>query len=133
MTEILRNPSQRAWDDYAVANGDATFSHRFFWGESLATAYRLPLFRLVAKHRSGERALAGILPLMLFAAPDRDKRLISLSYTDGAGLVADDEEIGCKLLAAALDLADELGAVHVELRQGGNTKLSDMAGTRHDP
>lgn len=133
MTEIIRNPNKGAWDDYAAANSDATFSHRFFWGESLATAYRLPIFRLAAKRHAGDQALAGILPLMLFAAPDRDERLISLPYTDAAGLIADDEEIGAELLAAALDLANELGAVHVELRQGGNTNSFDMARVWHDP
>ena len=128
MIEIIRNPSISAWDDYAACNSEATFSHRFFWGETLAAAYQLPLFRLAAKRHSGDQALAGILPLILFAAPGRDLRLISLPYTDAAGLVAEDEDTGGELLAAALDLADELGAVHVELRQGGNT--SPFAMTR---
>jgi FemAB-related protein (PEP-CTERM system-associated) len=119
LIDIIRNPSISAWDDYAAFNREATFSHHFFWGESLAAAYRLPLFRLAAKHHSGNQSLAGILPLMLFAAPDRDPRLISLPYTDGAGLIADDQEIGAELLAAALELAVELEAAHVELRQGG--------------
>jgi FemAB-related protein (PEP-CTERM system-associated) len=133
VTEILHNPGQNEWDDYAVANSDASFSHRFFWGESLATTYRLPIFRLAAKRSSGEQRLAGFLPLMLFAPPDRHIRLISLPYTDAAGIVADDQEIGAELLAAALDLANELGAVHVELRQGGNNNLHDRAGVWHDP
>jgi FemAB-related protein (PEP-CTERM system-associated) len=132
VTEILRNPSQSVWDEYAVANNYATFSHRFFWAETLANAYRLPIYRLAARHHAGDQGLAGILPLMFFAAPDRDKRLISLPYTDSAGLVADDEETSAELLAATLDLADELGAVHVELRQGGSTNLPDIAGARHD-
>ena len=127
MIDIIRNPSISAWDDYAAINREATFSHRFFWGESLAAAYRLPFFRLAAKHRAGDQSLAGILPLILFAAPDRDPRLISLPYTDGAGLIADDPEIGAELLAAALHLAVELGAVHVELRQGGSDNLQERA------
>ena len=132
MTEILHNPGQKEWDDYAKANSDASFSHRFFWGESLATTYRLPILRLAAKRCSGEQGLAGILPLMLFAPPDRHIRLISLPYTDAAGIVADDPEIGAELLAAALDLADQLGAVHVELRQGGNAHFHDLTGAWHN-
>jgi len=120
MTEILLNPGQAAWDDYAEKNSSATFSHRFDWGESLAAAYQIPIFRLAARHRSGDTSLTGILPLILFAAPDRDIRLVSLPYTDAAGIVADDTAIGTKLLAAALDLAVDLGAVHVELRQAGS-------------
>ncbi len=120
MTEILLNPGQPAWDDYAEKNSSATFSHRFDWGESLAAAYQVPIFRLAAKRRSGDTSLTGILPLILFAAPDQDIRLVSLPYTDAAGIVADDTAIGTRLLAAALDLAVELGAVHVELRQAGS-------------
>ncbi len=120
MTEILRNPSENTWDTYACINSAATFSHRFTWGESLGSAYRIPVFRLAAKRCSGDQSLVGILPLMLFAAPDRAVRLISLPYTDATGIVADDATTGTKLLAAALDLADELGAVHVELRQAGS-------------
>jgi FemAB-related protein (PEP-CTERM system-associated) len=120
MTEILLNPGQAVWDDYAEKNSSATFSHRFAWGESLAAAYRVPLFRLAAQLSSGDRSLAGILPLILFAAPGRDLRLISLPYTDAAGIVADDTATAAKLLAAAFDLAVAEGAVHVELRQTGN-------------
>lgn len=127
MFEIIRNPSISAWDSYAASKHAATFSHRFFWGENLAAAYRLPLFHLAARHRSGDQSLAGILPLILFAAPGRDPRLISLPFTDAAGIVADDREIGGKLLAAALDLAIELGAVHVELRQGAEADFQEIA------
>lgn len=133
MIDIIRNQSISAWDDYTAFNREATFSHGFFWGESLAAAYRLPLFRLVAKHRAGDQPLAGILPLILFAAPGSDPRLISLPYTDAAGLIADDQEIGAELLAAALDLAVELGAAHVELRQGGGAVSFQEIAKKVDP
>jgi FemAB-related protein (PEP-CTERM system-associated) len=120
MTEILRNPGQAAWDDYAAKNSSATFSHCFDWGESLAGAYQVAIFRLAAKCQSGDTSLTGILPLILFAAPDRDIRLVSLPYTDASGIIADDTATGTRLLTAALDLAVELGAVHVELRQTGS-------------
>lgn len=128
MIELLGNSSKSAWDGYGVANPESTFSHRFFWGECLAAAYRMPMYRLAAKHRSGDQAFAGILPLMLFTAPDQDRRLISLPYTDAAGIVAEDAAIGTELLTAALDLAVELGAVHVELRHADeNANFQDTA------
>ncbi|MFH0784974.1 MAG: GNAT family N-acetyltransferase [Pseudomonadota bacterium] len=133
MTEILRNPNPEAWDDYAEANGNTTFSHRFAWGESLAAVYRLPIFRLAAKRRSSDQSLTGILPLMLFAAPGRGIRLISLPYTDGAGIVADDPATGTELLTAGLHLADELDAAHVELRQAGNLLSHDSSGDNPSP
>jgi predicted N-acyltransferase len=45
--------------------------------------------------------------------------LISLPYTDAAGILVDDDESGRRLLAAALQLADSVGANHLELRQEG--------------
>lgn len=130
--EFLDSSRKNAWDGYAVANFEATFSHRFFWGECLAATYQMPLYRLAAKDRSGDQALTGILPLMLFSAPDRDRRLISLPYTDAAGIVADDLATGTELLTAALDLALELGAVHVELRQAGENRSFQDAATAID-
>lgn len=119
MIEILRNPEQTAWDAYAAKNGAAAFSHRYAWGQNLADAYRLPIFRLAARNGPGAREFTGTLALMLFAAPGRDLRLVSLPYTDAAGIVADDPATGAALLAAAFDLAVEQDAVHLELRQAG--------------
>lgn len=131
--EILSNPEQPAWDNYIAGRSDAIFSHRFGWGESLAAAYRLPIYRLATVNKRAHEQITGILPLMLFAAPDRDIRLISLPYSDGAGIVANDWVTGNRLLAAALDLATELGAVHVELRQAGgsNFQLAAADGADH--
>lgn len=120
MTEILRNPGPAAWDDYTEKNGGATFSHRYAWGQSLAAAYRIPIVRLAAKRNPGDLELAGILALMLFAAPNRELRLISLPYTDAAGILADDAATGAALLAAAFNLAVEQDALHLELRQAGH-------------
>ncbi|MFN2355773.1 MAG: hypothetical protein ABR512_14790 [Desulfopila sp.] len=46
--------------------------------------------------------------------------MISIPYTDAAGILADNWESGHRLLIAALTLADELDADHLELRQDGN-------------
>jgi FemAB-related protein (PEP-CTERM system-associated) len=123
MTEILAIHEQPAWDGYIAGRSDALFSHRYAWGASLAEAYRLPIFRLAAAGKTAPGQLTGILPLMLFAAPERDVRLISLPYSDGAGIVADNPATGDRLLAAALELAEEQGAVHVELRQAGESTI----------
>ena len=64
-------------------------------------------------------SICGILPLMLFSPPGGDTRLISLPYTDAAGMLADDLVSGRHLLHGAFGLADRLGAYHLELRQDG--------------
>jgi FemAB-related protein (PEP-CTERM system-associated) len=126
MTVILQNITQPEWDAYLKANSTAIFSHRYGWGEILAATYRLPIFRL-ASSRAKNGQITGILPLILFAPPNGEKRLISLPYTDAAGIVAEDAAGYNQLLAAALELATEVGAVHVELRQAGNGAVHEPA------
>lgn len=118
MVQIHDNPDKAIWDRYASANRAAKCAHLSGWGDCLAATYSLPLYRLAAVNmETGD--VSGILPLMLFAPPGRDVRLISLPYTDAAGIVADDPESGRQLLFAALDLAVRLNASHLELRQEG--------------
>lgn len=119
MIDILANPEKKQWNEYATENVAAKYSHLFDWGESIATTYALPIFRLAVINPQINR-ISGILPLVLFAPPGKEKRLISIPYTDAAGIVADDRESGRRLLLAGLSLANELGADHLELRQNGD-------------
>jgi len=118
MHKIIDNLDKEGWDLYATQNGAAKCAHSYSWGDCLAATYSLPLYRLAAM-RPGPQEVCGILPLILFTPPGRDIRLISLPYTDAAGMLTDDLESGRHLLHAALDLADTLGANHLELRQDG--------------
>ena len=119
MIEISQDPGTQQWDDYVTGNRAALFSHPSGWGENLATVYTLPIFRLAAVNPQTNR-ISGILSLVLFSPPGRARRLISLPYTDAAGILADDRDSRRRLLLSALDLADELGAAHLELRQAGD-------------
>ncbi len=118
MLRILDNLDKERWDRYAAEHGAAKCAHLYSWGECLATTYALPVFRLAVICPGGQ-TVCGILPLILFRPPEGDIRLVSLPYTDAAGILADDLESGRHLLHAALDLADRLGAHHLELRQDG--------------
>ena len=119
MIVISQDPGTQQWDDYVTGNRAALFSHRSGWGENLATVYTLPIFRLATVNKQTSR-ISGILSLVLFSPPGRVRRLISLPYTDAAGILADDSDSRRRLLLSALDLADELGAAHLELRQAGD-------------
>jgi len=118
MLYITDELEKETWDLYVVRNGSAKCAHLVSWGESLCATYSLPLYRL-AVIRSESQKVCGILSLILFSPPGGDIRLISLPYTDAAGMLADDLESGRLLLHAALHLADDLGAGHLELRQDG--------------
>ena len=116
MIEIIQDHNLTDWLNYCTENDSTLFSHLQRWSRILASTYDLQAFFLLA--RSGStNTITGILPLLLFAPPGGQRRLISLPYTDSAGILADSEEIQRRLLETALDLAETLGAAHLELRQ----------------
>ena len=86
---------------------------------AIAAIYDLPAFFLIARQAGMSICHRGLLPLVHFAPPAGPARLISLPYTDGAGILADNQAVGNRLLAAALLLAEKLDAPHLELRQYG--------------
>jgi len=118
MVAIVTLPEKELWNKYAHENRAAKYAHLFDWGESLATTYSLPIFRLAARNAITNN-ISGILPLILFGPPHNEKRLISLPYTDATGMLASDFDSGRQLLLAALNLAENLGVSHLELRQDG--------------
>ncbi len=120
MTTIHYDPDPSHWDAYVAGCQSAMFSHFWGWAEAMASAYDTRIFRLAAEDRGG---LAGLLPLALFSAPGTDKRLISLPYTDAAGILADNDDTAALLVQSALDLAADLGVQHLELRQASGAAL----------
>ncbi len=133
MKNIDQSPSRSEWDAYVSVRAGACFSHLYGWAEGLSETYGLPLFRLAVRDGSAG-AVVGVLPLMLFAAPGRDPRLISLPYTDDAALLADSAAGVAALLDAALEVAAAQGAMHLELRQGasGEDILAQLLAGRGD-
>ena len=133
MIDIQLFPEQSEWDKYVSQSDQSSFSHLYGWGDTLASIYDLRIFRLAARKRESNGKILGVLPLIFFTAPGFDKRCISLPYSDAAGIIADEIDIYKHLLLAALELADGLEAVHLELRQAGNLILPhiDLASINH--
>jgi FemAB-related protein (PEP-CTERM system-associated) len=126
---------QAEWDAYVRQAKGAQYSHLWEWGETLSGTYGLPLFRLTVR-RGKNGPLAGILPLILFSPPAGERRLISLPYTDAAGIVADDRQAAADLLSTALEWRKETQARHLELRQAGEAlalpaKVADVTSASH--
>jgi FemAB-related protein (PEP-CTERM system-associated) len=117
MIDIRFSSGKDEWDAYVSQNNQGIFSHLHGWGEALALIYDLQIFRLVARDLEKHDEIVGILPLIFFPAPGLDPRLVSLPYSDAAGILSDNAGIQEKLLLAALNLAKDLGADHLELRQ----------------
>ncbi len=116
MNEIILDPQPDDWDAFISNCPDAVFSHFHGWTEALASIYGLRPFFLAAGCAG---RLCGLLPLVLFDPPGAEKRLVSLPYTDAAGIIADTAETARQLLQAALELTAKLDAHHLELRQTG--------------
>lgn len=106
------------WDAYVRQARGAHYSHLWDWGGTLAQVYGLPLVR-IAVRQGGTGRLAGVLPLALFEPPGGESRLISLPYTDAAGIAADDRQASAALLVDALERLRETGSGHLELRLAG--------------
>lgn len=126
MIDIKLFSGKKEWDAYVSQNDQSLFSHLYDWGDILAGVYDLQIFRLVARDRKKHDEIVGLLPLIFFPAPGFDTRLISLPYSDAAGIIADNTRIQEKLLLAALKLAKDLGAVHLELRQSRRLVIPEI-------
>jgi FemAB-related protein (PEP-CTERM system-associated) len=120
MIEIQLFPKKDEWDTYLSQKDQSLFSHLYDWGETLASVYHLKIFRLAAREGKKHNKIVGILPLVFFPAPGLESRLISLPYSDAAGIIADNDPTQKQLVLAGLTLAKDLGAVHLELRQSGD-------------
>lgn len=69
--------------------------------------------------------LVGVLPISVFRDVLGKKQFCSLPFCDVGGVVAEDDIVREKLIQFALDRADKLQAMPLELRQRLTEKLSD--------
>lgn len=91
------------WDAFAESHPGARLGHASAWASVLSDAYGLESHYLSARDDSGR--LRGILPLVSFRSrPGGRRRLISLPYLDGSGILALDAEAADGLLEHALKL-----------------------------
>ena len=103
------------WDEFVEATPGAALGHAAAWAHILRESYRLAPHYLAVRDRSG--ALAGVLPLVCFRTLRGRRELVSLPFLDTGGVLAADAAAERSLLDGARELARELGAGAVELRQ----------------
>lgn len=100
-----------AWEGFAAEHGQ--FYHRYGWGEAIAKTYGHEPVYLIAE-RDG--AVTGLLPLIDRRSALFGKALISVGFTVGGGVVANDAQSREGLLDAALAEGRARGSDYVELR-----------------
>ena len=103
----------QAWDDYVTRHPDGKLYHLSRWRQVIHRSMRNRYHALVAADR-GE--IVGVLPLVHLNSWMFGSFLVSLPYFNYGGILADDPEVARLLYSRAAELAERLGAQHVELR-----------------
>lgn len=109
----VEGPGDASTDAYVRAHAEGTLFHESAWTRSAMEAYGHPARVLVA--RQGERT-TGILPLVHVRSRLFGSRLVSSAFSVYGGILADGPAEAEALAAAARDVAREVGARYVELR-----------------
>lgn len=118
----LASPNERSgWDEYVERHPLGTLFHTFAWRNAVGEAFGHRMFELLALR--GER-IVGLLPLTLVASLLFGRRLVSVPYGVGGGVLADEEETGRQLFEEARRIANEERCTTIELR----SERATMAG-----
>lgn len=111
--ELWSDPN--SWDAYVTSNPASSNYHRWGWREVIEESFRHRPYYLAAVRG---RHITGVLPLVHVKSRIFGSPLVSMPFFSYGGVLADDAESREALLCRAQDLAKNIGASHVELRQG---------------
>ncbi len=114
------------WNEFVSRRPDSHYGHRYEWRSVVEGAYKRSCKFLLAR-RNAE--VVGVLPLVWMPGRISGNRLVSLPYLDLGGALAADRDAQAALNAAAIELAQQLGARSVELRESAQP---ESAGTESD-
>ncbi|WP_421862664.1 FemAB family XrtA/PEP-CTERM system-associated protein [Motiliproteus sp.] len=112
LTHQADNDSER-WDQFVIANNDATFFHRAGWMRVIADSIGHRPHYLYAE-QDGE--VTGVLPLFEVKSLLFGHSLVSTPFCVYGGVVAANDEARQALLSKAQSLAEQLGVDYLELR-----------------
>src|SRR5438094_6932347 len=104
-----------SWDRYVLSHPDGSGYHLMAWRRVMEDVFGHSTFYLMATDE--DQTVHGVLPLVFLPSPLFGRLLVSMPYVNYGGLLADTVEARDALLTAAIDLAKEHRAAHVELRQ----------------
>lgn len=111
LIERMGPADQSAWDGFVAEHG--LFYHRAGWGQAIADTYGHEPIYLMAR-RAGN--ITGVLPLIDRRSALFGRALISVGFTVGGGVIAQDQETRQALLDAALAEGRTRDCDYVELR-----------------
>ncbi|HTS55076.1 MAG TPA: FemAB family XrtA/PEP-CTERM system-associated protein [Burkholderiales bacterium] len=114
------------WDDFVARCPDATFFHLSAWKELIEGVFHHRTHYYLAER---EGSVVGVLPLAQVRSRIFGHSLVSLPFCVYGGCAATQPDAIAKLHARAIELADELGVDHLELR---NLERREPAWARQD-
>jgi serine/alanine adding enzyme len=117
--EIIEDPE--IWNNCVSKFAPKRTYHLWSWRKVIEETFGHRSYYLAAIDENGVR---GILPLVLIKSKLFGRSLISIPFFSYGGVLADSDEAREKLLEAAAQCARELGAGHVEVRQGDECNIS---------
>jgi FemAB-related protein (PEP-CTERM system-associated) len=119
--ELAQN--REPWDDYVSSTGPDRLYHFWSWREVIEETFGHRPYYLAAIDGNEIR---GVLPLVSMRSRLFGNFLVSMPFFSYGGVLTDSTEAREKLLAHAAELGRELGASHIELRQGDECAMSWM-------
>lgn len=102
------------WNSYVAASGAASPYHSAEWQEILSRSFG-HRSRIVVARADGK--VCGVLPLVEMRSAMFGHFLVSLPFVDYGGIVAESPRVETALAEAAIAVAIDCGARHIELRQ----------------
>jgi len=126
VVEYQDNPS--AWDEYVLNNPNSTIYHKIGWKKIIANSFQHKSYFLVA-HQADK--ICGILPLFFMQSKIFGRFLISLPFIDSAGFLADTQASAASLCSKAIELAKNLQADFLELRNPLPSDHQDLTTVTH--
>lgn len=112
----------RAWDDFIEAHPDGTIFHTLAWRRAVGEAFGHRDLYLLARRRG---RVVGVLPLFLVQSRIAGRRLVSVPYGVGGGILATDVQAGRALFEWAKAHASELRCSFIDLR-GARASIPEL-------
>ena len=114
---FLQECEEKLWDDYVDRSSQGTFFHLIGWKKVIEQTFPYLSWYLVAHDDGG---MCGCLPLFQVKNALCGNALISVPFGVTGGICAENTLSVNALLRRAQELAEELGADYIELRQASS-------------
>jgi FemAB-related protein (PEP-CTERM system-associated) len=112
--ESISDSEGNAWDEYVFSSPKASFYHQYLWRRVIEEPYGLRTHYLTAKENG---RIHGVLPLAEVRSVSGTRSLVSLPYSNYAGVISDSREAEHALIEEARKLLEERHLSHLELKQ----------------